>query len=298
MSAERLAAALEDLRAGRWMNMETRHEWSNLPERVADWTAGVSTVVDLTPVFDGWIADGIDDLYAATVMPVWNAALVGYHNARQNVTRLGLIIVTAGDEVEPWPFDETAGNPPYDWSQVAWVHSMMAFVWSEHTPHGRGPLVIYRIATTDDGKVLDVHWTDIADSTEGGTGPSIHLVATVLRAYDLLACRNVDLVEPPRPRPTRRRIDRASPGVRISELAIFPRGAWSRARGDARPLSETATALHTVRGHFAEYGTNGKGLLFGRIAGRFFIPQHVRGSAEHGETLQIASIHDDQEATG
>ena len=40
---------------------------------------------------------------------------------------------------------------------------------------------------------------------------------------------------------------------------------------------------HVCRGHFAEYGPQfGKGLLFGRYAGRFFIPPHLRGDEKNG----------------
>jgi hypothetical protein len=44
--------------------------------------------------------------------------------------------------------------------------------------------------------------------------------------------------------------------------------------------------LTSVRGHFATYGQDGRGLLFGKYAGRYWIPQHARGSAEHGVVAQ------------
>ena len=40
---------------------------------------------------------------------------------------------------------------------------------------------------------------------------------------------------------------------------------------------------HVCRGHFAEYGPQfGKGLLFGKHAGRFFVPPHLKGKKEYG----------------
>lgn len=45
-------------------------------------------------------------------------------------------------------------------------------------------------------------------------------------------------------------------------------------------------ALHICRGHFAEYGKDGSGLLFGKLAGRFFIPMHARGNAKRGIVLK------------
>ena len=41
-------------------------------------------------------------------------------------------------------------------------------------------------------------------------------------------------------------------------------------------------ALHKVRGHFRRYGSGGRGKLFGRISGRFWVPAHVRGAADNG----------------
>jgi hypothetical protein len=40
--------------------------------------------------------------------------------------------------------------------------------------------------------------------------------------------------------------------------------------------------LTSVVGHFARYGVDGRGLLFGKYAGRFWIPQHARGKKELG----------------
>jgi hypothetical protein len=42
-------------------------------------------------------------------------------------------------------------------------------------------------------------------------------------------------------------------------------------------------ALHICRGHFSEYGDEyGKGKLFGKLEGRYWMPAHVRGSSEVG----------------
>lgn len=41
--------------------------------------------------------------------------------------------------------------------------------------------------------------------------------------------------------------------------------------------------LHFCRGHFAEYGPKyGKGLLFGKHEGRFYVPPHIKGNAKNG----------------
>ena len=43
-------------------------------------------------------------------------------------------------------------------------------------------------------------------------------------------------------------------------------------------------AFHITRGHFALYGDKGRGLLFGKLAGLFWIPQHTKGGkSQEGE---------------
>lgn len=41
-------------------------------------------------------------------------------------------------------------------------------------------------------------------------------------------------------------------------------------------------ALHICRGHFATYGTDGRGKLFGKYTGQVWKPMHTRGSADAG----------------
>ncbi len=45
-------------------------------------------------------------------------------------------------------------------------------------------------------------------------------------------------------------------------------------------------ALHICRGHFARYGQEGKGLLFGKHAATVWVPMHSRGSAQEGVVVK------------
>ena len=54
-------------------------------------------------------------------------------------------------------------------------------------------------------------------------------------------------------------------------------------------------ALSVCRGHFANY-TEGKG-LFGKYHGQFWIPQHVRGSANQGVVTKDYAVNAPQETT-
>jgi hypothetical protein len=104
-----------------------------------------------------------------------------------------------------------------------------------------------------------------------------------LQTLNFMNCRNVEIVEPKRSRPERRRLQKMGASV-IHTLNVFPVGRSSRTRGPKR--EGPGVPITTVRGTFHHYGPEyGKGLLFGKIAGRFWVPQHARGTAALGESL-------------
>jgi hypothetical protein len=71
-------------------------------------------------------------------------------------------------------------------------------------------------------------------------------------------------------------------GVQVQTIVVRPVG--SRARSAATGAGDGAAPLSTVRGHFSHYGPKyGKGLLFGKIAGRFWIPMQARSGAGSDE---------------
>lgn len=100
----------------------------------------------------------------------------------------------------------------------------------------------------------------------------------------LLHCNNVGEQHERLPRPEARKRERDGlPAVVWKTLAVdpMPKPKTPTEVGDA--LDERAVKrLHLVRGHFREYGTEGRGLLSGRIAGRFWIPPTAKGSASEG----------------
>jgi hypothetical protein len=102
-------------------------------------------------------------------------------------------------------------------------------------------------------------------------------------SLSLLGCKNVSLsARENDPKQVRRAIKRhgnQSHGYRYHVLVVRPAGA----RSDAPSVEIGAMPRHVCRGHFAEYGPEfNKGLLFGKHAGRFFIPPHLKGKAENG----------------
>lgn len=171
-----------------------------------------------------------------------------------------------------------------DWSKVKWVAVASLLAWRRDRGI-IGPVHGWKAAIDADGNVLDL--MNIAVSGELEPPWANNPLLVWLKAVTLLNCRNVTLVEPTRTRAQRRRFERD--GIRISEIHVFPSG--TSVRGRSMPVGSGAP-LHSVRGHIARYGPKwGRGLLFGRIEGEFWIPQHARGSAERGTVEQHITVH-------
>lgn len=108
------------------------------------------------------------------------------------------------------------------------------------------------------------------------------VVMVALFACAVLHCKNVTTRQERLPRQLHR--DRARRGLAdivYRTLVVGPSPGQSG--GKSAPKPEKTTRLHLCRGHFAEYGPDyGKGKLFGRLEGRYWVPPHVKGSAENG----------------
>ena len=111
--------------------------------------------------------------------------------------------------------------------------------------------------------------------------------ATALFTFSLLHCTNVTALEvDPRAtmsRQMRREADRKGRKHLVYNVVhVKPLGSYRKSASEQEGEGHKKR-LHHVRGHFAEYGPDyDKGLLFGRIAGRFWCPPHVRGTLEQG----------------
>jgi hypothetical protein len=146
--------------------------------------------------------------------------------------------------------------------------------------------MIWKIAVYDDGTPADINWLHLV--------PSIpfhkfnNAMGVLTETLNMLNCVNVTVAYPTRsmPRPQRRRFERI--GVRFSEIHVRPTSKSYKGNGEA--LADIEMPLHGVRGHYANYGVDGRGLLFGKLAGRYWIPPHVRGSREVGTVEQTYTI--------
>lgn len=318
MPTESVARVIRDIRLGRVVDPTVaarthgeRFEQEAERMREAAWSvAQTAPVVDIQPIYDAWMSETDEgtDVYSYQCAPPWETALMGYVNSVGNVT---IIQTTAFDLTDPeaaemkdWPghrwqpgdrnddghsFGPADAEPAHliEWDEVRWIVTVCIYLGGRTSTGVAiptiGPCFIWRIPVYPDGVIADIRWFQV--DARASRDMFDNAIVCFLRTIDMCNCANVVVVDPDRSydRPTRRRLQRT--GVRFSEIHIRP---LSRSyRGLGTPLSDVTTPLTGVRGHFVHYGPKyGKGLLFGKYEGRYWIPQHLRGSAEVGEVEQ------------
>jgi len=111
---------------------------------------------------------------------------------------------------------------------------------------------------------------------------------TALFSCSLMHCTNIEEREERLPRQLARQRERRNlPPIVYKTLYVQPMRK-PRTASDADDLiaERHKRRLHLVRGHYAEFGMNGKGKLFGKYSGRFWIPPMVKGNAGVGSVVK------------
>jgi hypothetical protein len=243
----------------------------------------VSVVIDAQRFYEQITSTEVD-VYAHNLMPVWENAIIGYENEYGNVN-LATVVVYPREPNQASDTWETLN--PVDWERVEYVYFIGSYLGGR-AGHGQfsvktmGPMFLWRIAVYGDGEIADINWQNplALDNNELFT----NLILCVLKAYDLGNCVNVELAVPTRSRAERRRMERT--GVEVSEIHVRSISKSYRSNKRGAPLSP-GVPLSSVRGHHAHYGPKyGRSLLFGKYEGRFWIPQHARGSETLGTREQ------------
>lgn len=239
-------------------------------------------VVNITPL----VNDGSTPPVNPVLNPPWERAFYVYE--RTDGFQVVMLAVTGdGDGGNRGAIPDLAAvQAGLDWDAVRWTTQTFAWV---AIPGQRplGPVTVWTMLIDEDGQLLLM----VRDPLEPELEQKITDVSTSLYGWAtaFLACRNITIREAHYARPEMRRIART--GIKLSELTVTSIGESVKASGLRRVGSDMP--LTSVRGHFAEYGPKyGKGLLFGRIDGRFWIPQHARGAIEHGATVQEFTLGD------
>lgn len=118
---------------------------------------------------------------------------------------------------------------------------------------------------------------------------SISLLWAFLLTISFMHCKNVVRQEntPPEKLSKARTRRHGEPLLRYTTLVIDPMRAVLESEGKA---SETGIvqALHICRGHFKSFSMDKP--LFGKVSGRFWWPQHMRGNSDIGEVVKSYDV--------
>lgn len=257
-------------------------------------------LVDATFVYKTWKGRENEDVSRdqfPSIKPPWGDAFIGYVNNERIPYVAWVKFVEADERTGPFLADD--GRPieyrNADGTVVVeghWAAVILLFVdarrfWPNSGTGMVGPVAIVKLLIAEDGALI---WNrrfpiNEADDCKFATWPLI----TVLGTLSLLNSTNCSLVEAPLPRSLRRAEQRY--GVRSHVIQVTTKNRSTRS-GRAGEPSTITYPLTSVRGHHAHYGDccpryhEPKGLLFGKLTGRVWVPQYARGDESVGHVDQ------------
>jgi hypothetical protein len=195
----------------------------------------------------------------------------------------------------PWnPGEPMLGRVRAAFASARWV--LYAELWTTTScrPLCGRPLwsgVEYFLFIGPDGALLD----------KFATGPTLEFslqtggVNTVWSPLNVLGlglsfshCKNVTRTEEADDRGPRWHRRSGVPVLKFHRLDIRPMREVLRREGRSEEQG-LARALHICRGHFATYTDERP--LFGKVAGTFWVPAHVRGTAAAGKVVKEYAVH-------
>ena len=240
----------------------------------------VSPVVDISRIMD-WTQKPPTNVCMLAPWPrVWLGCRINCFN---------FVVLAETWETKPEDHNVLPTHSRAAWENAKWTTRC----WLWLTQPGVipiGPLYVWTTGIAEDGSILGIAQDDLLGQQEDDVlretfDPGI---AMHQRTLDWLQCRNIQVVNPQRSRHEQKRIDRT--GITVSELHVFSLGVSSRSE-KGMPL-QGGIPLSSVRGHFNEYGINGKGLLFGKYSGGSGFRTMREGHAEYGKTEQHFTLEE------
>lgn len=294
VAAEKVGHMIQQMKAGnisvpREDEPMVRALMGNYIERMKSGQIVYGEIVDMTAIYEEFTSgDTGYHLYEDSMMcPPLDEATFCYYSAEAGYTvAIGSSSYVKGTEqfnYFVWQSDPTVEHV-IDWDSVKWITTTSLWVFADDKRMVVGPVMSWRFAVNEDGTTQDIHWINSKPALD------MHIWDNALTVYmqsvTWLNCRNVELVSPIRPRAERRRVERYN--VDVKEMYVRPIGKTYQGQGSK--VGDAAVPLHTVRGHRAKYGIEGRGLLFGKISGVFWIPMTVRGRRENGVRTGVRVI--------
>ena len=280
--AEAIAAVVADVRRGRFARQNAGERLTGaLLERFQKTQPVVDTTAIYLALVKRSMGPGInvyDDF--PSVIPPWPESIVAYVNGNANV----IVMQAHLQEWEPRLQWETINE--VEWNRVRWL--VEASVWiggrdgTGAAMPTTGPVRVLQHAVHDDGSPADMRWISLVHRPRIDDARIWEMpVAVFNAAFDFLSCKNVEIAEPARPFPVRQRLRKSR--VQVQTIVVRPPGKRRAGNGGpaVRPLDAYDTPLTSVRGRFNHYGERyGRGKLFGKYEGRFWIPAHARGAGD------------------
>lgn len=295
MTAEPIAEVVADIRAGRVRHPAAFDEPGIVMSlKMLKLAQRPQPVVDCTAVFHAQQQRSKVDLYGdyPSIVPPWEDALLCYENTFGNV--LVLQMHRKDHDGSAIAHDDWVTSNPVNWPRVRWIAATAIWVGGKsggQTIQTAGPCHMFRHAIRDDGAIEDINWIALLDrrGEQFATRRTVDTseaeatweapMVTVTAALNFLGATNVDIAEPSRSRPQRRRLERI--GVQVQTIVVRPPGKHRAKSAIVRPIGADEALLSPVRGHFSHYGPAfNRGLLFGKYAGKFWVGSHVRGAGE------------------
>ena len=271
---------------------------------------GEIPIVDITSVREQTL-DMTLDLYEdlGDIHPVWPMSLMVARNKHGNIYGTMCMFLDAHDDGNPetkvatvWEsYDIVTGEPVNTgdwWSRVRKV--LVLGVYNGGRSDGQpvcitGPVAWFRIALDEQGNPIDINHmypgniTVTGDDRVRDAGVAtlrdlmLNIAITCVRAYMIAGASNVELVEATYPRRIQKRLERT--GTRLQTIVIKRTGKTYQHKAGQKLGGDIPQEF--VRGHFAKYGIDGRGKLFGKYTGKFWIPGHVRGSIESDKEREV-----------
>lgn len=256
-------------------------------------TKAPGPLVDATFIYDTYRQKEQIAVYEdhPAIRPPWAEAFIGYRNEHGNAV-ITYVWACPWKAMEDKIWESEHGH---DLTESKWCLWLWMFAGGRSkgkpTPT-HGPIALTQIAVAEDGTPIDIHWTDLM--RDGKSESWDWSRWTVLGVYNFLNMRNVELVEAPLPGHLYR-VERRL-GIRSHVLAVTSTGK-SRTGGRPSNGQTDAAPLHSVRGHVAHYGAccrhhEPRGLLFGKLTARVWVPPHARGDVETGSVEQTFIVGD------
>lgn len=239
------------------------------------------------------------------IAPPWELAFFEWRTEfkeyRDSVERVGLFMtgIEYGEDIVPLGFEDQVDKLK---SEPRWmVSGSVIMKLRGMVPHYMGSfglladlsgsVCVYRDSDNGDAPMfgsLDGPY-DTAARRAGVEAGLEQMAAPALLGISFMHCKNVStmLNNPPEKVQKRRVRKGKKPLKAYYTLGIEPMANTLDRQGAAKKTG-IKQALHICRGHFATYSPDKP--LFGKYAGTFWKPQHVRGNKKHGEIVKDYAV--------